>query len=38
VGTLFFQWGVVLVVLLLANRWLARHTHGIAAQNEAGEE
>jgi NSS family neurotransmitter:Na+ symporter len=37
VGTLFFQWGVVLVVLLLANRWLARHTHGIAAQNEAGE-
>jgi NSS family neurotransmitter:Na+ symporter len=37
VGTLFFQWGVVLVVLLLANRWLARHTYGIAAQNEAGE-
>jgi NSS family neurotransmitter:Na+ symporter len=27
VGTILFQWGIVLVVLLLANRWLARHTH-----------
>ncbi len=27
VGTILFQWGIVLVVLVLANRWLARHTH-----------
>jgi len=31
VGTLFFQWAVVLACLLLANRWLARHTHGVEA-------
>jgi hypothetical protein len=37
VGTLFFQWGVVLAALLLANRWLARHTHGIADRGQAGE-
>jgi NSS family neurotransmitter:Na+ symporter len=29
VGTMVAQWGLVLCVLLLANRWLARHTHGI---------
>jgi NSS family neurotransmitter:Na+ symporter len=29
VGTMVFQWGIVLAVLVLANRWLARHTHGI---------
>jgi NSS family neurotransmitter:Na+ symporter len=34
VGTLLFQWAVVLVLLLLANRWLARHTHGIEAPQE----
>lgn len=28
VGTMVAQWGVVLAVLLLANRWLATHTHG----------
>jgi NSS family neurotransmitter:Na+ symporter len=27
VGTILLQWGVVLTVLLLFNRWLARHTH-----------
>ncbi len=37
VGTLLFQWGVVLAALLLANRWLARHTHGIEAQRQASE-
>ncbi len=31
-GTLVLQWGVVLAVLLAANRWLARHTHGIAPE------
>ena len=31
VGTMVMQWGVVLGLLLLANRWLAQHTHGIDA-------
>jgi NSS family neurotransmitter:Na+ symporter len=31
VGTILLQWGVVLVGLLLANRWLATHTHGVRA-------
>ena len=31
VGTMVMQWGIVLSVLLLGNRWLAKHTHGIGA-------
>jgi NSS family neurotransmitter:Na+ symporter len=27
VGTILLQWGIVLLVLLLFNGWLARHTH-----------
>jgi NSS family neurotransmitter:Na+ symporter len=28
VGTILLQWGLVLVGLIAANRWLARHSHG----------
>ena len=31
VGTMVMQWGIVLSVLLLGNRWLAKHTQGIGA-------
>jgi NSS family neurotransmitter:Na+ symporter len=34
VGTIALQWGVVFVILLAANRWLGRHTHGIPAPPE----
>ncbi len=35
VGTILLQWGVVFVGLLLLNRWLGRHTAGVAASLEA---
>ncbi len=31
VGTILLQWGVVFAGLLLANKWLGQHTHGIPA-------
>jgi NSS family neurotransmitter:Na+ symporter len=37
VGTMVAQWGIVLGALLLSNRWLARHTHGIGAASSGDE-
>ena len=34
VGTMVLQWGVVLAVLLLLNRWLARRTGANIAARE----
>lgn len=34
VGTILLQWGVVLAALLLANRWIARHTAVVPAPPE----